>query len=564
VRRSDLLWLAAALLLLVASGIGVRDPWPADEPRFAALARDMALGGEWLFPRVGGDLYQDKPPLYFWMLSAAYEVIGSVRWSFLIPSLLSAAGVLLLVYDMGRRLAGRQAGLFAALTLACTVQFLTTMRSAQIDATLCLVMTLSLYALLRHLLWGPAWRWYFLGGFAAGLGVITKGVGFLPMLVLLLYWPMRRMKWQGLASIPGGGWRWAIAPLAMLLGIFIWFVPMLLAVASKGDPHYTAYRDEILFHQTVTRYAAAWHHHQPWHYFIVQVIPALWLPWSLLLFWLVPRWRDAWRARDARVWLPLGWVLLLLLFFSATPGKRSIYMDPALPALAFAAAPFLAALYQRRGVQRLGIALAGLVIMGAVIFAGAHLMGVHFARKVVQDANLHSAWPVYLFLVLSLTGLGAALWRKPIAAWLATTTALAITFSYALAPAMNPERSGSAFMHDAQAKLRPGELLGLVAYKEQFLLYVERPTVNFGHRRWQEGPVEGYDASAWLGAAPNRVLLVPESSLKPCFGASTDRQLAGNSAGDDWYLVRGTVDAGCASKGNAARAISYDPRAAGS
>lgn len=563
VRRSDLLWLAAALLLLVATGIGVRDPWPADEPRFAALARDMAISGEWLFPRVGGDLYADKPPLYFWMLTAAYEVIGSVRWSFLIPSLLSAGGVLLLVYDMGRRLSGRQAGLFAALTLACTVQFLTTMRSAQIDATLCLVMTLSLYSLLRHLLWGPAWGWYFLGGFAAGLGVITKGVGFLPILMLLLYWPMRRLKWQGLAPIPQSGWRWSIAPLAMLLGIFIWFVPMLLAVAAKGDSHYTAYRDEILFHQTVTRYAAAWHHHQPWHYFLVQVIPALWLPWSLLLFWLVPRWRDAWRAREARVWLPLGWLLLLLLFFSLTPGKRSIYMNPALPALALAAAPFLVALYQRRGVQRLGIALASLPIIAAVVFACAWLTGAHLARKAVEDANLHGPWPVYLFLALSLAGLGAALWRKPVAAWLATLAALAVTFSYAIGPAMNAERSGAAFMHDVQAKLRPDELLGLVAYKEQFLLYLDRPTVNFGHRRWLEGPQEGYDASAWLAGTTGRVLLVPESSLKPCFDAATDRQPAGTSAGDDWYLVRGTVDAGCISKGNAGRAISYDPRAAG-
>ncbi|MEO8307403.1 MAG: glycosyltransferase family 39 protein [Pseudomonadota bacterium] len=562
IRRSDVLWLIAALLLLVATGIGVREPWPADEPRFAALARDMAMGGEWLFPRIGGDLYQDKPPLYFWMLAAAYEVIGSVRWSFLIPSLLSAAGVLFLVYDMGRRLSGRQAGLLAALTLSCTVQFLTTMRSAQIDATLCLLTTLSLYSLLRHLLWGPAWGWYFLGGFAAGLGVITKGVGFLPILVLLLYWPMRHFKWQGLAPITPGGWRWALAPLAMLLGIFLWFVPMLLTVASKGNPAYTAYRDEILFHQTVTRYAAAWHHHQPWHYFLVQVIPALWLPWSLLLFWLVPRWRDAWRARDARVWLPLGWLLLLLLFFSLTPGKRSIYMNPALPALALAATPFLVVLYQRRSVQRLSVALAGLLIIGAVVFAGALLSGAHFARKAIQDANLGSGWPLYLFLALSLAGVGAALWRKPIAAWLAATAALAITFSYAISPAMNPERSGAAFMHEVQAKLRPGELLALVAYKEQFLLYLERPTVNFGHRRWLEGPLEGYDASAWLDAAADRVLLVPKSSLHPCFEGSASRQAVGDSAGDDWYLVRGPASADCATRGHVDRAISYDPRAA--
>ena len=118
-------------------------------------------------------------------------------------------------------------------------------------------------------------------------------------------------------------------------------------------------------------------------------------------------------------------------------------------------------------------------------------------------------------------------------------------------------------MQGVQARLQPGELLGLVAYKEQFLLYLQRPTVNFGHRRWQEGPVEGYDASAWLAGASGRVLLVPESSLKPCFEGSTDRQPVGTSAGDDWFLVRGSGDAACASRGNANRAISYDPRAAG-
>jgi len=100
--------------VIIGTGIGIRDPWPADEPRFASLARDMALSGEWLFPRVGGDLYQDKPPLFFWMLAACYAVLGSIRWSFLLPSFLAAGGILFLIYDFGRRLVGREAGLAAA------------------------------------------------------------------------------------------------------------------------------------------------------------------------------------------------------------------------------------------------------------------------------------------------------------------------------------------------------------------------------------------------------------------------------------------------------------------
>jgi hypothetical protein len=104
-------------------------------------------------------------------------------------------------------------------------------------------------------------------------------------------------------------------------------------------------------------------------------------------------------------------------------------------------------------------------------------------------------------------------------------------------------------------QVTPEEELALVAYKEQFLLYLDRPTVNFGHRRWLEGPQESYDAAAWLNAAPNRVLLVPDKSLSPCF--PSDSQLAGRSSDDDWYLVRGPATSECAQKGDLKRAIPY-------
>src|SRR6188768_167876 len=128
IRLSDLLWLALALFVIVGTGLGIRDPWPADEPRFAALARDMALSGEWLFPRVGGDLYQDKPPLFFWLLAVCYTVIGSVRWSFLVPAFLATGGVLFLIYDFGRRTVSREAGLAASLLVVCTLQFVVATR----------------------------------------------------------------------------------------------------------------------------------------------------------------------------------------------------------------------------------------------------------------------------------------------------------------------------------------------------------------------------------------------------------------------------------------------------
>jgi hypothetical protein len=184
---------------------------------------------------VGGDLYQDKPPLYFWLLAICYTLFGSVKASFLIPSFLAAGGTLFLIYDFGRRTVSREAGLAAALISVCTLQFVMVMRGAQIDATLCFVTTFSLYALLRHLLLGPAWGWYFIGGFLAGVGIFTKGVGFLPVLLLIPYFTLRALRWKNLPAIDAGkaGWRWWLAPLALLIGVSLWFVPMLITVATS-------------------------------------------------------------------------------------------------------------------------------------------------------------------------------------------------------------------------------------------------------------------------------------------------------------------------------------------
>src|SRR5262245_1474623 len=292
--RVDLLWLIGLAILMIGSGLGLRDPWPADEPRFALIARDMLATGDWLVPRVAGDLYAQKPPLYFWLMAAAMGLTRSLRVGFLLPSLLAGIGTVLLVYDLLRRARGREIALAAALMLLATFQFTWQARQAQIDATLCFLTTLSLYGLLRHLLVAASPGWFVVGWAAAGFGVITKGVGFLPLLALvptaLLVargWPRAGRVTPALAIL---------GPAAMLGAIAIWFVPMWLATSAGGE--LLDYRNELLFHQTVTRYAEPWHHREPPWYYLTSVIPLFWLPMIALVPWLWPRWRRAIRGRD--------------------------------------------------------------------------------------------------------------------------------------------------------------------------------------------------------------------------------------------------------------------------
>jgi 4-amino-4-deoxy-L-arabinose transferase-like glycosyltransferase len=550
----DFLWIAAFLALLIVSGYGLRDPWPADEPRFAGLARDMVQTGRWLIPFVGGDLYADKPPLFFWLLALAYSAFGSVRATFLLPSLLAAAGTLLLVYDLGRRLFGRDSGLLAALLLACTVQFVIATRGAQIDPTLLLCTTLSLYGFCRHLLLGPGLRWLALGGFAAGLGVITKGVGFLPMLALPIAAVLARFGFEPLA-LPALRRAW-LALITFTVAIAIWGLPMLFAVASSDDPGLVAYRNEIFLQQTVTRYAQSWHHQKPWYYFLVEVVPVLWLPASALLFWLAPRWRADWRARDARVGILLTWVVCVIAFFSVTAGKRGIYILPALPALVLAAAPHLPALLRQRGVARAGLALAALLVLGGLATLIARLVGEPRLASELAASGVTDFWPLYVFAFGSLLLWGIAAWRAPIAAWPAVLATLTICWGLGVAPQINGERSARTFMARVLAAVPRDATLGLVGYKEQFLLYMDRPTVNFGHARWREAAREQDDAARWLAESPRHLLLVPEQYLSPCFDVAP-RRFAGLSSDDRWYLVSGQPRPQCAMRGDAARRIEY-------
>lgn len=554
--RRDLLYLLLFTALLVGAGLGLRDPWPADEPRFALVARDMVESGQWLFPRVGGDLYPDKPPFFFWIIASFYLVTGSLRLAFLLPALAAALGVVALVHDLARRLFGREAALLAAGTLAASVQFVSVMRGAQIDPFLCLLTTFSLYALLRHLLLGPDWRWYFAGALVAGLGVITKGVGFLPMLVLLPFALLRARRFDELPAIRGG-WRWPVLGLGgLLLGISVWFLPMVLAVAASSDPTLHAYRDEILFQQTVTRYSAAWHHVEPWYYFFVKVIPALWLPFSLLLIWLVPRWREAWLARRGRVWLPLGWLLVLLLFFSLSSGKRGVYVFPGLPALALAAAPFLPALYAKRMVRVAGTLLASVLVIVTLGLAIGWQLDVGGLRATAAGYGVTHSWPLYLLATVATLKWAWCSWRAPLLAWPVTLLGCALVWAFALMPQFNGERSARDFTA-AVFRLAGSHPLGLAAWKEQFLLYVPRKITNFGHNRWQEGSQEFYDAARWLNETPEARLLVPAESTAECFSRSP-AQSVGRSAGSEWLLLAAPAAADCAARGQLRR-FEYGP-----
>ncbi len=536
-RWQELAWLVGLTLLLVATGIGLRDPWPSDEPRFAMMARDMLATGQWLFPMRGIELYADKPPVFMWLQALAIGAAGSVRAGFLLPALFSSIGMVLLLHDLMRRLWTDRIARLSVLFMLMVPQFVLISRSGQIDPVVSFWITLGFYGLCRHVLVAASPGWVTVGFVAMGIGVITKGVGFLPVLALpiiaVAYWT----GWRYLSVTQTRWWQWLLWLLCLLLPILAWLLPMLWTVAQSGDPAFEAYRDNILFSQTVDRYQASGGGHiEPFGYYLTHVIPVMWVTLILVLPWVI---RPLWTAisdRDSRILLPLGWVILVILFFSLSPGKRGVYLMPLIPALAMVIGPMLP---QVLASQRFQWVCFSLSLVGSLLLLAASVLlyttEADRAAAIMADYGVQIAW---IPAVAGLAGLLGCMWARPkrgVGSLMALMSALWLTYGLILYPLANGARSGVDLMTQVETLLDQDTELGLVEWKEQLRLQARRPVVDFGVTRPAHEQMN--DAREWLSqSAQTRQLLVQRERVVHCLRPGAGR-LVDHVHRADWVLV---------------------------
>ena len=526
--RWNLLFLLGLGLFILGAGIGLRDAWPADEPRFALVAKQMVESGQWLFPFRGGEIYPDKPPMFMWGIAIGYLITGSMRVAFLLPSLLAGLGCVALVYDVCRRMWDRETAFRAALLLIFTVQFTVQAKQAQLDELVTFFITLGGYGFLRFLFCGGGWRWYYLGWFAAGLGIITKGVGIIAILMLIpAIWTHKAQR----KSATTQDWiKGLLGPVMLLVACALWVVPMVWAVHQHPLPEYLAYRNNILFRQTVTRYANAWHHIKPFWYYITSVVPPFWLPWSLLLPWVIWKAKQVWRTKPEIVVLSV-YLVLILCFFSASAGKRGVYITPATPILAMLTAYWLPELMQRRWPARL---LSGLGWLLSSIFIVISILLI--AQPSIADKlgdGLDFGW----MLSLSLGVLGLMVnWflrKQPLTAILTTLALVWFHYGFWSYPLMNHLRTPQDIMETVSKTIPAQDELLLTNFREQFILFANRPLEHFAYAQ-PNGP-QPSDAAVWLSQKSGRWVLGPIHNLQYCFDPAKGKDL-GLRHGDDWYL----------------------------
>src|SRR3954470_19939883 len=95
-----------ALALAWSAGLEFRGLFQPDEGRYAEIAREMLVSGDWVTPRLNGLKYFEKPPLQYWMTAAALGTFGIHDWTARLPAALLGWLAVLAIGYAGMRVAG--------------------------------------------------------------------------------------------------------------------------------------------------------------------------------------------------------------------------------------------------------------------------------------------------------------------------------------------------------------------------------------------------------------------------------------------------------------------------
>lgn len=292
------------LLFLGISDVGLLS---ADEPRYTAIGRDMALSGDWVTPRLWGEPWFEKPPLLYWMIAAAWKLGLTDEWAARFPVALVSLAFLIFFHRRLTQLFDGSTSWNAAVMLATSAAWLSFSAAAVTDLPMSACFAAAVLLAL------PAGKQDQPGippaaGILLALAILAKG--FVPVVLALpLVWFWRH-RWRALV-VPAICCAAAAAP---------WF---LLCYAANGS----VFLDEFLIKHHFARFTSdSLQHVQPgWFYFPV-IIAGL-LPWAPAAAGLMNRqcWTDP-RLRQLGVFVLFGF-----LFFSLSRNKLPGYLLPLVP-----------------------------------------------------------------------------------------------------------------------------------------------------------------------------------------------------------------------------------------
>jgi 4-amino-4-deoxy-L-arabinose transferase-like glycosyltransferase len=453
--------------LISLFNLGGRDLWDPDETRYAVVAREMRETGQWILPHLNGDIYAEKPPLFFWTVNLSVLFLGKdSELANRLPSALAGLATIFLTFFIGERFFNSRVGFLSALVLTSCLFFPQLSRWMMLDSLFTLLFLLTLCCFyLGYEKVERRRQYYLLAGLFMGLGVLTKGpVAYLTLPILLIF----AFSQRGLKKF----WSYdlLLGFLFSLAVVLAWLIPACLV----GGEEYTR---RILLKQMVGRVAGSMRHFHPGPFFFYfPRFSVEFLPWIVFLpTAFVFAFRRAEGPRRKELLFLSVWFIFVFVFFTFIKGKKDNYILPLYPAAAILLGWFWDRLILSQAREK-GV-IAGLLLLTCLILVAFALFLIGIPEKSYPPL-IPYRFLVFSILVYLLIGLSASLLcfisRKKRASFIClvvTFVILHLHISYSLPPRLNATKSMRGFSERILKRMEVGDELKSCFFSPPGLIY---------------------------------------------------------------------------------------------
>ena len=353
-KSKEFIGLVLISILTLLPFLGMTDFHTKGEPREAIVAYSMLETGNWILPQNNGGDIAYKPPFFHWLIAGFSALNGAVtEYTSRMPSALALIVMSLAGFLFYVKRRGKEVAFLASLILLSNFEVHRAAFACRVDMVLTVCIVLALYQL---------YRWYekgmkglpWIAALFMGCATLTKGpVGILlPCLVTGVFLLIRGI------SFFKAFWKMVLVGLASCLLPAIWY----LAAYQQGGDNFIS----LVMEENLGRFMGKMSyesHENGVHYYFIMLAAGL-LPYTILLLvqlfflkysrptggikklWI--RLVNYLRQMDAVRLYSLLSIVVIFVFYCIPKSKRSVYLLPIFPFIAYYLAELFIYLYRQK------------------------------------------------------------------------------------------------------------------------------------------------------------------------------------------------------------------------
>ena len=406
IKYNKALWLVIILaIMMMIPFLGLTDFNTKGEPREAVVAYTMLEHGNWILPINNGGDIPYKPPFFHWCIAFFSLIAGHVNeYTSRLPSAVSLVLMTIGGFVFYAKRKDTQTSLIAAILTLTAFEVHRAGMNCRVDMVNSALMVGAMYLLYR---WWEKGKHQlpWLAILCMSGATLTKGpVGIiLPCFVMGVFMLTQRENFWGIV------WRMALTALLSLIIPFCWYYA---AYLQGGDEFLRLVKEENI-DRFMGKMAYESHENPAWYNLLTLVMG--WAPYTLLLLFslFILPWKKFSKTRfleNAKKATPLQvftWLaFLLVLFFYCIPkSKRSVYLLPCYPFMAYLIAEYIVwMMKEKMGAVKVyaGViaSLAVILVVATLVIRAGCIPDTIFHGKHAADniAMLHAIGESHSFL----------------------------------------------------------------------------------------------------------------------------------------------------------------------